>query len=79
MSVEAAKFFVDWLDANISRADAVTGVDVAALASRCLSDAAAQKITREDIEATAGDIEEAIQDEIEYLIVLQSMSPTQSD
>jgi hypothetical protein len=78
MSTEAAKFFVEWLEANISRANAVTDVDVAALAAKCLSDAAARDITRDEIEAVAGDIVEAIQDEIEYLSVLQSMSPTQS-
>lgn len=76
MSTEAAKFFVEWLEANVSAGGAVQGQDISQLAARCLSDAAEAGIAREDIEVVAGDISESIRDEIEYVAVLKSMSPS---
>lgn len=78
MSAEAAKFFVEWLEANVSAGGAAQGQDIAQLAARCLSDAAAHSISRAEIEAVVGDIDDSIRDELEYLAVLKSMSPSQS-
>jgi hypothetical protein len=76
MSTEAASFFVQWLETHVSNPGSIQRQDIAQLAARCIEDAAGLKITREDIEVVAGDIEDAIRDEFEYLAVLKSMSPS---
>ncbi|MEP9387264.1 hypothetical protein [Mesorhizobium sp. KR9-304] len=67
---EAAEAFMDvWLDANVNHKHAKkpSARTVKALARRCISDAATQGIPLESLEAVVCDIEEAIQDELNFI------------
>ena len=75
---EAAEAFMDtWLDANVSHKHAKkpNGRVIKALAQRCIADAATQGIPLESLEAVVCDIEEAIQDELDFIDTLKAKGP----
>ena len=75
---EAAEAFMDaWLDANVSHKHAKkpNGRVIKALTQRCIADAAAQGIPLESLEAVVCDIEEAIQDELDFIDTLKAKGP----
>ena len=75
---EAAEAFMDaWLDANVTHKHAKkpSARTIKALAQRCISDAAAEGIPLDSLEAVVCDIEEAIQDELNFIETMKAKGP----
>jgi hypothetical protein len=76
---EAAEAFMDaWLDANVTHKHAKnpSSRTIKALARRCISDAAAEGIPLESLEEVVCDIEEAIQDELNFIETMKAKGPS---
>jgi hypothetical protein len=74
---EAAEAFMDaWLDANVTHKHAKrpSSKTIKALGRRCISDAEAAAIPLESLEAVVCDIEETIQDELNFIETVKAKS-----
>ena len=72
---EAAEAFMDaWLDANVTRKHAKqpSARTIKSLAQRCVADAAAEGISLDTLEKVVVDIEEAIQDELDFIATMKA-------
>lgn len=74
---EAAEAFMDaWLDANVSHRHAKrpSTRTIKALATRCINDATSAGISLDVLEEVVCDIEEAIQDELNFIGLMKDKS-----
>ena len=72
---EAAEVFMDaWLDANVTRKHAKkpSARTIKSLAKRCAADAAEEGISLDSLEDVVVDIEEAIQDELNFIATVKA-------
>ena len=65
-----------WLDANVTHkhAKTPTAKTIKSLANRCIADAAAEGISLDKLEEVVVDIEEAIEDELDFIATMQAKS-----
>jgi hypothetical protein len=72
---ETAEAFMDgWLDANVTHKHAKkpSAKTIKSLAQRCKADAADAGISRDSLEEVVVDIEEAIEDELNFIATMQA-------
>jgi hypothetical protein len=72
---EAAEAFMDgWLDANVTHKHAKkpTARTIKSLAKRCVADAADAGISLDSLEEVVVDIEEAIEDELNFIATMKT-------
>jgi hypothetical protein len=75
---EAAEAFMDqWLDANVTHKHAKkpSARMIKSLAKRCVADAAAKGISLDVLEEVVVDIEEAIEDELNFIETMKAKAP----